>query len=105
MLTDRVVLWAVACLVFFGLFRLGELLLSSETSYTETRDRSWEEDVAVDSRESPIMVQVHLKSLKSVQFGQGAYVIVGRTGSTICPVEAITQYLRVRGSAWWPLFH
>ena len=100
---DRIVLWTVACLTFFGFFRLGELLQSSGSSYAEARDLSWG-DVAVDNRESPHMVQVHLKSSKCDQFGQGADVVVGRTGVSVCPVEAMAQYLRVRGSAPGPFF-
>ncbi len=94
---DRIVLWTIACLAFFGFFRLGKLLQSSGSSYVEARDLSWG-DVAVDNRESPHMVQVHLKSSKSDQFGQGADVVVGRTGVSVCPVEAMAQYLGIRGS-------
>ena len=98
---DRIVLWTVTCLAFFVFFHLGELLQSLRSSYAEARDLSWG-DVAVDNRESPHMVQVHHKSSKSDQFGQGADVVVGRTGISVCLVEAMAQYQRLDT---WPLLH
>ncbi len=56
-------------------------------------------DVAVDNLAAPAMVQIHLKRSKCDQEGNGADVVVGRTGSNICPVEAIRAYLRIRGPA------
>ncbi len=58
-------------------------------------------DVAVDNLAAPAMVQIHLKS---DQEGNGADVVVGRTGTNICPVEAIRAYLRIRGPAQRPFF-
>ena len=39
------------------------------------------------------MAQIHLKTSKCDQFGQGADVVVGVTGTDICPVSALSQYL------------
>ena len=50
------------------------------------------------------MVQIHLKTSKCDQYGQGADVIVGLTGVDICPVSTMSQYLRIRGSAQGPFF-
>ncbi len=100
---DKVVLWAVACTAFFGFFRLGELLPTSPSSFDARTDLAWG-DVAVDDRDSPTMVQVHLKTSKVDQFGQGVDVVLGRTGVELCPVQALTDYLRVRGSSSGPFF-
>ena len=61
-------------------------------------------DVAVDSITSPSMVKVHLKHSKCDQFGRGVDVIVGRTGSPICPVTAVLEYVRVRQDEPGPFF-
>ena len=86
---EKVVLWAVACTAFFGFFRLGELLLETTTSTTGI---TWG-DVAVDSHSAPRMIQIHLKTSKCDQFGAGSDVVMGATGSNICPVNAILTYI------------
>ena len=92
---EKGVIWAIACSAFFGFFRLGELLLTSSTSYDPATCLSWG-DVAVDDRSNPTMVQFHLKKLKCDQFGKGADVIVGRTYVSICPVTAILNFIAGR---------
>ena len=51
-------------------------------------------DVAVESRESPAMIRIHLRHSKCDQFGKGVDIVLGRTG----PVTAIIQYVSVYGS-------
>ena len=55
-------------------------------------------DVASDNHAIPHMVKIQLKTSKCDQYGLGADVIVGLTGADICPVSAMSQYLRIRGS-------
>ena len=90
-------LWAVACTAFFGFFRLGELCPATASQVQPTASIMWG-DVAVDSRENPTMVRIHLKRSKCDQFGVGANIILGRTGQSLCPVTAIIAYLVIRGS-------
>ena len=61
-------------------------------------------DVALDSHTSPKMVQVHLTRSKCDQFGSGSDVVVGRTGSDVCPVRAVLDYVSVRGAGRGPFF-
>jgi len=100
---EKVLWWAVACSAFFGFFRLGELLPESEGSWNAATDLAWG-DVAVDSLTEPKMVRIHLKKSKADQGGIGADVVVGVSGTSICPVSALVQYLRVRGSSPGPFF-
>ena len=95
--------WAVASLAFFGFFRLGELLLDKDATYLEAAHLSWG-DIAVDNRDNPAILQVHLKRSKCDQFGPGVDVVVGRTLNELCPVAAVLTYLAARGSAPGPLF-
>ena len=90
-------MWAVACTAFFGFFRLGELLPESATVDQSSPVIVWS-DVAVDSRESPVMVRIHLRRSKCDQFGKGVDIVLGRTGHSLCPVTAVIQYICVRGS-------
>ena len=52
---DKVVIWAIASIAFFGFFLLGELLLERADRYSPSTNLSWG-DVAVDRLESPTMV-------------------------------------------------
>ena len=100
---DRHAIWAVITVAFFGFFRLGELLLESATGFNAATDLAWG-DVAVDNRQAPKMVQIHLKKSKTQQVGPGVDVVVGTTGSPLCPVTAIVNYISERGSQPGPFF-
>ena len=93
---DKIVLWAIACTAFFGFFRLGELLPSSAREFDLRTGLAWG-DVAVDNLSEPRMVRVHLKKSKCDQFGGGVDIVLGRTGSPLCPVAAILGFIAVRG--------
>ena len=62
--------------------------------FIQRGDLSWN-DVAGDNHASPHIVQIQLKTSKCDQYGLGADVIVGLTGADICPVSAMSQYLRI----------
>ena len=100
---QKVLIWAVACVAFFGFFRLGELLPESAGAYNPATSLSWG-DVAVDNPERPTMVRIHLKKSKCDQFGSGADVILGRTHTALCPVAAVLGYIVVRQVGPGPFF-
>jgi len=68
---------------FFQIFQSGELLPEPEAYWLATTDLAWG-DVAIDSLTKPTMVQVHLKRSKVDQNGQGADMVVGCTGTSVC---------------------
>ena len=96
---DKYLLWAVAALCFFGFFRLGELLIASSASEGESTHLrlSWG-DVAIDNASAPTMLRVFLRVSKCDQMGRGAYVFVGRTSNSLCPVAAVLAYMTKRGT-------
>ena len=100
---ERVTIWAIACVAFFGFFRLGELLPESASSFNLATDLTWG-DVAVDNQANPRMVRVHLKKSKCDQFGVGSNNILGRTDNVLCPVAAILQFIATRGGHPGPFF-
>ena len=100
---DRILIWAICSLAFFGFFRLGELLVESVDQYHQSSSLSWG-DVAVDNATSPSMLRVHLKRSKCDQFGNDVDIIVGHTGSSICPVSAVLNYIRLRQDEPGPFF-
>ena len=100
---ERQVLWAVSCSAFFGFFRLGELLLQSQSSFNPRLHLAWG-DMAVDDKQAPTMVRFHLKQSKTDQVGKGVDVILGRTGLELCPVSAVLAYVALRGDQPGPFF-
>ena len=94
---DMTMLWAAACLCFFGFFRSGEITVPSTRTFDPAVHLSWG-DVAVDNPASPTAIRVYLKRSKCDQFGKGAEVFVGRTNTPICPIAAVLAYIAVRGA-------
>ena len=85
---EKLVIWAVACTAFIGFFRLGEILPESARSFDTVTDVAWG-NISADSQAAPRMIQIHLKKSKCDQFGVGSDIVVGATGSDLCPVRAI----------------
>lgn len=61
-------------------------------------------DIAVDSHNSPSMMQVRLKASKTDPFRHGVDLVIGKSGDELCPVEAMMSYLAARGDGPGPLF-
>lgn len=100
---DTILLWAACTTAFFGFFRLGEILVPSDSSFDPTVHLSLA-DIAIDRRENPSMVQIHLKVSKTDQERKGISVFIGKTGDDLCPVAAMASYLAIRGNAQGPVF-
>ena len=58
----------------------------------------------MDDPQEPRMVRIHLKQSKTDQLGQGAHIILGKTGSDLCPVAAVLGYVVSRGAHPGALF-
>ena len=89
-------LWAAACLGFFGFLRIGEFTARSSSS-TDPNIVSVE-DVARGSGHPPPFLRVHLRSSKTDPFKRGVFLYLGLTGNLLCPVSAILSFLAVRPS-------
>ena len=87
-------LWAAACLGFFGFMRCGEFCHSASESSLMLSD------IAVDSHVNPTVVRVLLRKAKNDPFGKGVNIFLGRVeGSSLCPVAAVLQFLALRSSS------
>lgn len=91
-------LWAACCMGYFGFMRSGEFT-SDKTADPAVQST----DVAVDSHESPKIVRIRLRRAKTDPFGRGVDIFVSRTGTALCPVSAILNYLAVRPGGEGPL--
>ena len=96
----HLLLWTVACVAFFGFMRMGEVTAVPGTPPSITAD-----GVAVDSHSAPSIIQLTLTHSKTDQFRRGSHTFLGKTGSDLCPVEALLQFLvRRPGPRVGPLF-
>ena len=100
---DTKLIWAACCLCFFAFLRAGELTVPSDGSYDPVVHLSFS-DLAVDNLQKPSSLRNTIKQSKTDPFRRGVNLWVGRTGSDLCPVAAVLDYLRVRGSRPGPLF-
>ena len=101
--TDAKMMWAACCLCYFGFLRCGEMTVRSNQSYDKAVHLSVA-DIAVDDATSPSVLQVRIKESKTDPFRKGVCLFLGRTGSALCPVAAVVDYLCQRGMSPGPLF-
>jgi len=100
---DKAMLWAAACLGFFGFLRAGEFTVPSEEGFDASTHLT-HQDIAIDDPRRPNMIRVHLKQSKTDPFRKGVSLFIGKTGAELCPVAALLGYLVERGQRPGPLF-
>ena len=91
---DSMMLWVACSLCFFGFFRSGELMSPSEVLCDSSEHLTFA-DIAVNYRDNPTILRVHLKASKTDPFRSG---VDDKTGNDLCPVAAMVNYLARRGS-------
>eukprot|EP00731_Ephydatia_muelleri_P028146 Em0019g1019a len=96
-------LWAAACVCFFGFFHSGEITVPSTNGYNAGAHLRMA-DLAVDNATNPKMLRLCLKSSKTDPFRLGVNIFMGKTVAAICPVTAMLAYLTKRGTDNGPLF-
>lgn len=100
---DKVMLWAAACLGFFGFLRAGEFTVQSDAEYDPGVHLN-RKDIAVDDPRKPTILRVTIKQSKTDPFRKGMDLFLGKTSTDLCPVVAILNYLVERGMEEGPLF-
>ena len=100
---DSKMLWAAACLCFFGFLRSGEVVAPSESQFDPETNLCFE-DIRMDSHSHPTYMQNILKAPKFDPFRQGTSLFIGATDSQLCPVSAILSFMVARGHTAGPLF-
>ena len=100
---DNTTFWAMCCLAFFGFLRVSKFTIPGDSTYDPACHLSLN-DIAVDSRANPRLLQLLLKQSKTDPFKQGATVHLGATDNPVCPVKAVLSYLEKRSTRPGPLF-
>ena len=96
-------LWAAACVGFFGFLRAGEFTVPSTETY-DPEVRLNLVDLALDSHVEPTVARIRIKQSKTDPFRQGVDIFLGRTEAAICPVTTIIHYIGIRKPGPDPLF-
>ena len=89
-------LWAAACMCFFGFLRSGEVVVPPALEF-DPEIHLAQGDVLVSDPANPSYLEVRIKASKTDPFRLGVSVYLGRTGSLLCPVAAILSYMVTRG--------
>ena len=100
---DASMLWAAATLCFFGFLHTGEAVFPSDSGFDPRYHLAYG-DVRVNSPQNPSWMEVHIKRSKCDQFAEGVKLVIGTTGSDLCPVAAMLGFLVQRGNAPGALF-
>ena len=101
--TDTTMLWAAACMCFFGFLRSGEIVVPSATTYNPAVHLSYG-NVKADNIATPQYIEVVIKALKTDPFRKGVTVYLGSMGAALCPVAAILRYMVIRVLRPGPFF-
>ena len=100
---DWKMFWGACCLAFFGFLRAGEMVPPSAQAYDPSYHLNFS-DLSADHRTHPSVIHVRIKASKTDPYRRGVTVVLGETKKDLCPVLALMDYLRVRGSGPGPLF-
>ena len=96
-------LWAAACLAFFGFLRVGEFTSPGVNTFDDDIHLS-PRDISVDNLQRPSVMYVTLRQSKTDRLRKGVTLVLGKTDQILCPVSSMMSYLVVRGSSAGPLF-
>ncbi len=100
---NSAMLWAASSLCFFGFLRSGEAVVPSESEYDPHVHLNYG-DAKVDNTAHPQFMLVRIKASKTDPYRKGVSIYLGTTGSDLCPVAAMLDYMVRRGPAPGPMF-
>ena len=100
----KLMLWTVSSLMFFGAFRINELVSKTESCF-DPDHTLLTRDVQLNETTEGNSLSVTLKCPKENKAGEGAVVDVFEAEGPLCPVRAYTKWRRNSGQkAHMPLF-
>ena len=95
---DKLMIWGAMMLAFFGFMRV--------SGYTTERNKSFDPESTLCVNDITInhLVHVKLKSSKSDTFRCGVDIRLAPNGSSLCPVDALKQFIAIHPTKSGPLF-
>lgn len=102
-LYDHCMFWAACTLAYFGFLRSAEFTVPNLPSFDPSIHLAVK-DITVDVVPNPTCLRVNIKASKTDPFRQGCCIYIGRGNSPLCALEAVMNYLALRGKVEGPLF-
>ncbi len=96
-------LWAAACLCFFGCLRAGEALAPDQGAFDEKAHLTWK-DVELCNGVDETVIRVKIKESKTDRLRVGEFVWLKSSGGAICPVKAMLEFMVIRKEGPGPFF-
>ena len=95
---DKLMIWGAMMLAFFGFLRVSE--------YTAARTQSFDPESTLCFNDITVNHLIHVKiiSSKTDPFGCGVDIRLAPNGSSLCPVEALKQFMAIHPTKSGPLF-
>ena len=90
-LPDKIMLWSMCTLAFFGLLRVSEYTSPTPSTFNSSLHLTFS-DVTFDNG----FLIVFIKASKTDPFRQGCHIRIAPSYTDFCPVLAIQHYLRIR---------
>lgn len=100
---DNRMLWAAVCVGFFGFLRCAEFTVPATSAYDASQHLSLD-DVSANKSNPISTMAIRIKCSKTDQFFKGVSSYFSHTGTALCPVSALLDYLVQRGTQSGPLF-
>ena len=94
--------WAACLTGFFGFLRCGEF--TTKASHVDINTSLSLADLQVHKHLNPSVMLINIKPSKTDQFRRGHLLRIGASGTHICAVRALMNYLHHRGDSPGPLF-
>lgn len=92
---------AAYVLAYFGFFRVGEVTVPNKSVVDSNKVLNLEDVSFIDENRS---ILVNIRFSKTDQLGKGTVLKIKQSGSSICPVIILRQYLGQRPKVPGPLF-
>ena len=96
---DKLMLWAALTTAFFGFLRVSEYTSTHRTKY-DPQSTLLYTDLTLDND----IANVNIKASKTDPFREGTIIRLAGNDSTLCPINALREYLAVHPTNSGPLF-
>ena len=96
---DKTMLWSAILTAFYGFLRVSEYTSTHKTKYVPSTTLLLSDLTIQEGR-----AKLNIKASKTDPFRQGVVIAIAENGSPLCPISALSEFLRYRIPTHGPLF-
>ncbi len=101
--SDNKMLWSAICLAFFGFLRISEFTCDNVQRF-HSGNLTRNDIQFYPTNSEATSINLTIKGSKTDPFRKGINLVIGATGSEICPVQSLADYLANANPSTGPLF-